>query len=174
MEYKFDKLLESFPILEKQQTDVATDNGVPTPGTTVSIKPEALTHPFIKMKSLEFQQRMAEYVEDNKKKKKKFRLVVTNVIPARNSVEYYEGASAPLGYLVTVVNQIGPVSKGHFSVPLELLTIENAAWNAMQADIPDEWNYDTTKFGKFMDVINGYMATGNPPVGTLAAEKKTK
>jgi hypothetical protein len=173
MESKFEQLMQKYGIVsEKNETSLQTANSLPGPGTEVKFKPNASSHPFVKSKGREFQEKVAQYIADNKKKTKKYRLLITAVNTIRAGSEYASEAGGPLGYLATLVENHGTHNSGHFEVPLDVLEVVNASWNANGAEIPDDWRYDTEKYSKFAQAIKGYWTDGRQPAGSVAAGQK--
>lgn len=165
-ESKFDELMKSYGIIqEKNEPDLQSYNHIPTPGTEITIKPEAVKHPFVKSRGTEFQENIKNIVADNKKKTRKYRLLISQTKPIRNGAEYTGEGTSPMGYTVTIIKQTGPVHQGHFELPLELVEVVNAEWNQNGADVPEEWYQNMEKYGKFADAIKGYWVDGRQPVG---------
>ncbi len=76
MESQFEKLMQKYGIIsEKNETSLQTTNGLPGPGTEVKFLPNASSHPYVKSKGQEFQDRVAKYISENKKKTKKFLVI---------------------------------------------------------------------------------------------------
>lgn len=171
MESQFEQLMQKYGIVsEKNETSLQTTTGLPTPGTEVKFLPNASSHPYIKSKGQEFQDRVAKYISENKKKTRKYRLIISAVNTIRTGTEYAGESGGPLGFLATVTEQQGPsVGQNSFTVPLETLEIVNAAYNANAADIPDSWKYDTSKYSAFSQALKGYWVDGRQPVGSVAA-----
>ncbi len=170
---KFDEVLRSFGLLQEQNiADMQSDTHLPTPGTEVKIKPEAVNHPLVKNKGEEFQKTIHDIVADTKKKSCKYRLIVSNTKPIRTGSS--DNLSAPLGYVVTIVKQIGPVMKGHIELPLELVEVVNASWNQNSSEIPEEWRQNMDKYGKFAQAIRGYWVDGRQPVGVVGTTSPVK
>jgi hypothetical protein len=168
MESKFEQLMQKYGIVsEKNETSLQTANSLPGPGTEVKFKPNASSHPFIKSKGREFQEKVAQYIADNKKKTKKYRLLITAVNTIRAGSEYASEAGGPLGYIATLVENHGTHNSGHFEVPLDALEIVNASWNANGAEIPDGWGYDVSRFNKFAQAVKGFHVSGIQPKGTI-------
>lgn len=168
MESKFEQLMQKYGIVsEKNETSLQTANGLPGPGTEVSIIDGAASHPFVKGKGQEFQDRIKKYISENKKKTRKYRLLISGVSTIRSGSEYVSDQGGPLGYLASVTENHGTHNTGHFSIPLELLKIENAGWNANGAEIPDSWGYDVSRFNKFAQAVKGFHVSGIQPKGTL-------
>lgn len=168
MESKFEQLMQKYGIIsEKNETSLQTSNGLPQPGTEISIIDSAASHPFVKGKGQEFQDRIKKYISENKKKTRKYRLLITGVNTIRSGSEYAADQGGPLGYLVNIVENHGTHNTGHFTIPLELIKIINVDWNANSGEIPDEWRYDTEKYGKFAQAIRGYFTTGSQPKGVV-------
>lgn len=174
MESKFDQLMQKYGIIsEKNETSLQTSNGLPGPGTEVCFLPNAASHPFVKGKGQEFQDRVKKYIAENKKKTRKYKLLITAVTTVRSGSEYAADQGGPLGYLATVIEQKGPsVGQNSFTVPLDILEIVNTSYNALAADIPDDWKYDTSKYSAFAQALKGYWVDGRQPAGSVAAGQK--
>ena len=173
MESQFEKLMQKYGIVsEKNETSLQTANGLPGPGTEVKFSDNAASHPFIKSKGQEFQDRVKKYVSENKKKTRKYRLLITAVNTIRAGTEYASEAGGPLGYVATVVENHGTHNSGSFTVPLDVLEVVNTSYNANAGETPPAWNYDTEKFGKFSQALKGYWVSGIQPAGTVAAGQK--
>src|SRR6478735_2310714 len=166
-----------FDILEKKlrnETLVteATDNanlqnynGLPEPFTEVTFKKDALKDPYMASRDSQFKERIASYIKEAGSPDCKYRLLISSVNAIRNSMDF-GGNTAPLGHIAQIVEQEGPVTKGHFTVPLSVLEYKNAAWNQMQAPIPNSWRYDRYKHQKFADIFDEYNK-GKQPKGTI-------
>lgn len=167
MESKFEQLMQKYGIVsEKNETSLQTYGSLPTPGTEVRFRADAASHPFVKEKGVEFQNKIKQFISDNKKKTKKYRLLISAVNTIRPGITV-AGDASTLGTIATIIEQIGPVTMGHYVVPLEILEIENASWNMNGAEVPDSWNYDTEKYGKFSQAIRGYWVDGRQPKGSI-------
>lgn len=169
MESKFKDLYikfmgESAVIEEADNANLQNYNGLPEPFTEVRFKSDALKNPYIANRDGAFKEKIKNYIAETDSKDKKYRLVVSAVHAIRNSMEF--GGTGALGHTVDIIEQEGPVSKGFFTVPLEALEIKNAAWNAMQASIPDGWRYNRFKHVKFADMFDDYNK-GQQPNGTV-------
>lgn len=164
MESAFDQLMKTYGIIsEKNETALLTSTNLPGPGTEVSLVSNAASHPFIKSKGAEFQAKVKQYVADNKKKNRKYRLLISSVRNIRPSIEMVSGGGDSLGLVADVIENHGTHNMGSFTVPLEVLKIENAAWNQNGADIPDGWKYDDSRFNKFNEVVKGFSVRGEQP-----------
>lgn len=169
MESQFEKLMQKYGIIsEKNETSLQTTTGLPTPGTEISILDSAASHPFVKGKGQEFQDRIKKYISENKKKSRKYRLLISGVNTIRSGSEYAADQGGPLGYLASVVENRGVYNSGSFTIPLDLLKIVNTSYNAHQGEIPDEWVQDQSRFNRFNEVIHGYFDRGVQPKGTVA------
>ncbi len=161
MESKFDQLMAEYGIIEeKNDPSLMNYSGTLTPGTEVKFKPSASSHPFIKSKGQEFQDKVKKYVSENKKKSKKYRLIVTAVNTIRPGMEYMSDTGGNLGFLATITENYGTHNTNSFTVPAEVLEVVNASWNQNSADVPDEWRQDMSRFNRFNEVIRGYFDRG--------------
>lgn len=165
MESQFEKLMQEYGIIsEKNETALLTSTNLPGPGTEVSLVSNAASHPFVKSKGAEFQAKVKQYVADNKKKTKKYRLIISNVKNVRPSIELAGDAGSSLGYVADVIEQIGPsVMSSSFSIPLDCLVVVNAAHNQNAGEIPDSWKQNMDKYSSFAQVIKGYSLRGEQP-----------
>jgi hypothetical protein len=164
---KFDEVLRSFGLLQEQNiADLQSDTHIPTTGTEVKIVANAQNHPMVKAKGEEFQKTISELVADGKKKTCKYRLIISNVKTIRGGTT--DVVSSPVGHVVTITKQIGPVMKGHIELPLELVKVVNASWNQNSSEIPEEWKQNMEKYSAFNNIIKGYFEKGIQPKGTLA------
>lgn len=166
-----------FDILEKQyradvlvlegsdNPDLQNYNGLPEPFTEVVFKADALKDPYISSRDSAFQERVKKYIQETHSENRKYRLLISSVNTVRNSLDF-AGNTAALGHIAQIVEQEGPVTKGHFTVPLSVLEYKNAAWNANQAPIPSSWRYDRFKHKSFADLFDEYNK-GKQPKGTL-------
>ena len=144
-------------------------NGLPEPFTEVRFKKDALKDPNVQRLGGQTQEKIKQYIAESDSKDRKYRLIVSACHAIRNTLDLAGAGS--LGYIVDIVEQEGPVSKGHFTVPLEVLEIKNAGWNAMQAPIPDGWRYDRFKHKKTFEVISSAYNDGKQPEGTIKKDK---
>lgn len=164
MSSKFAELMKKYGVVaEKSNPDLMTYDSLPNPGTEVIFKANAAAHPFVKSKGTQFEQKIQSYVSEQKKKNKKYRIIISAVNPVRSGANSVDGNSATLGYTVTLIEQTGVVNKNHFEVPLEVLEVVNASWNQNGADIPDAWKYDTTKYTAFAQAVKGYYVGPHAP-----------
>ena len=159
---------------EKNNPDLMNYNDLPGPGTEVVFKANAAAHPFVKGKGAQFEQKINTYVSEQKKKTRKYRIIISAVNPVRTGSNLGSDIGAPLGYIATLVEQIGVVNKGHFEVPLEILEVSNAAWNMNGADVPDGWKYDTTKYTAFAQAVKGYYVGAHAPNASDEKDKEKK
>lgn len=171
MDSKFDNLYNKFignttVIEEKDNPDLMTTNALPEPFTEVNFKKDALSNPYLSGKDEGFKAIVAKYIKEAKSPDRKYRLLISSVTSMRNSMEFAGSQSGPLGHIVQIVEQEGPATRRHLTVPLDVLEYKNAAWNANQASIPDGWKYDRFKHKKFSDIIDSYNK-GEQPHGTV-------
>lgn len=169
MESHFDKLesqlrTESL-VTEANNPTLHNYNGLPEPFTEVKFKKDALKDPYLQGLTSEFKSRIENYIKESESPDKKYRLLISAVTSVRNSMDF-AGSGAPVGHLVQLVEQEGPVTRGHFTVPLSVLEIQNAAWNANQAPVPNSWRYDRFKHRNFADMYDEYNK-GMQPNGTF-------
>lgn len=168
MESQFENILKQYGtvIEEKKDPQKMTLNNLPDPHTEVIFKKDAAEHPYVKSKDAEFQARVKGYVDDTsteeKKKNRKYRILVSGVETSRNAVEFASNQSGPISYMVSLIEQEGPFTRMQFTVPLDILETENGAWNAMQADIPSGWRYDRFKHRKFAEILDQYNKNQEP------------
>lgn len=170
MESQFDILENQFKqevlVLEgKDNPDLQNYNGLPEPFTEVMFKADALKDPYIAGRDSAFQEKIKNYIKEANSENRKYRLLVSSINAIRNSMDFASN-TATLGHLVQLVEQEGPVTRGHFTVPLCVLEYKNAAWNAMQAPIPSAWRYDRFKHKSFADIFDEYNK-GKQPKGTI-------
>ena len=169
MESQFEQLMQKYGIVsEKNETSLQNYNGLPNPGTEIMIKPEASAHPFVKSKGKEFQEKIAQFITDGKKKSRKYKLLITAVNTIRPGAEYVGEVGGPLGYLVTIVQNHGTHNTGHFELPLETVEVINASWNANGAEVPEEWRQNMDRFNRFSEIVKGYFDRGEQPKGSIA------
>jgi hypothetical protein len=174
MSSKFAELMKNYGVVvEKSNPDLMTDDYLPTPGAEVIFKANAAAHPFIKSKGSQFAEKIQSYVSEQKKKNKKYRIIISAVNPVRTGVST-DSTGATIGFTVTLIEQTGVVNKNHFEVPLEVVEIVNASWNQNGADVPDAWKYDTAKYTAFANAVKGYYVgphAPNAPEGKAKADK---
>jgi len=161
MTSKFIEAVKSFTgvVQEANNPDNMTSNGLPDPNTEVTVKADAMSHPYVKSKDAEFQERIKGYIADNAseeaRKNKKYRLLISGVTSNRVGMEYAANQSGPIAYMAGVLEQEGPFTRMSITLPLELLETENASWNAMQSDVPDSWK-SSYKHTKFTDLAKAF------------------
>jgi hypothetical protein len=171
MESKFtdlyNKLLKPEVIQEgTDNPDLQNYNGLPEPFTEVKFRKDAMNHPFLKTKDAAFRDKVLKYIKEADSPDRKYRLMISSVNAIRGNLELADQQSGPIGHIAQIVEQEGAATRGHFTVPLELLEFKNAAWNQMQAPIPDGWRYDRFKHTKFADIFDAYNKGKQPP-GTV-------
>lgn len=160
------KLRSEALVTESDNNNLQNYNGLPEPFTEVTFKKDALSDPYIAGRDQAFKERIANYIKESSSPDRKYRLLISSVNSVRNNMEFAGAQSGPIGHIVQLVEQEGPVTKGHFTVPLSVLEYKNAAWNANQAPIPSSWRYDRYKHTKFADMFDAYNK-GMQPNGTL-------
>lgn len=170
MESQFDiieKQLRTESLLkEANDPNLHNYNGLPEPFTEVTFKKDALSDPYLQGLDSAFRERITNYIKEADSPDKKYRLLISSVNSVRNNMEFAGAQSGPIGHIVQLVEQEGPVTRGHFTVPLSVLEYKNASWNAMQAPIPNSWRYDRFKHKNFADLYDQYNK-GLQPNGTI-------
>ncbi len=157
-----------------------TFNGLPVPNTEIVVKADAMNHPYVKGKDAEFQERIKGYIADNAseeaRKNKKYRLLISGVTSNRVGMEYANDQSGPIAYMASIIEQEGPFTRMSITLPLELLETENAAWNAMQSDVPDAWKapYKHTKFTDLVTAFSDDYNKGKQPERNVDQTKGNK
>lgn len=141
-------------------------SGLPEPFTEVTFKKDAMSNPAMSGRDSQFREKIEKYIKEANSPDRKYKLLVSSVNSVRNAMEFSGAASGPIGWIVQLVEQEGPVTKGHFTVPLDVLEVKNAAWNLNQAPVPEGWRYDRFKHKSFADIYDDYNKAKQPK-GTI-------
>jgi hypothetical protein len=137
------------------------------PGDFVAIKKNALTHEDVKKANSAYKQALENFIKDPS-----INLKISAIKPVRAQYVSTGGnmGDTATGFIVDVVEEYAPGGyRGPITVPLEILELKNADWNAMQNPIPDKYKHQ----GKYDagSVYDTSYDSGKQPKGTLKGKK---
>lgn len=155
MDETFDTLLENFNNRFGQAGLL--------PGDFVTIKKDALSHPEVEKSQPAYKQALGVFIKDPS-----INLKISAIKPIRAQYSTMGGSTGDTasGYIVDLVEEYAPGGyRGPITVPIDILELKNAEWNAMQNPIPDKYRHKGkyVKAAKQSDAYN----KGKQPKGTL-------
>lgn len=109
------------------------------PGDFVAIKKNALQHEEVKKSNSAYKQALESFIKDPS-----INLKISAIKPLRAqyaSPQGFAGDTAS-GFVVDIVEEYAPGGyRGPMTVPIDILELKNADWNAMQNAIPDKYKH---------------------------------
>lgn len=147
-------------------------NGGFLPGDFVAIKKNALQHEEVKKSNSAYKQALENFIKDPS-----INLKISCIKPVRAQYVSMGGNTGDTasGFVVDLVEEYAPGGyRGPITVPIDILELKNAEWNAMQNPIPDKYRHEG-KIDKGSVYSNDYDSGKEPkqPKGAKLT-KKTK